>query len=172
MEKDYISYEYKDISVDAEQVSLYLDAYENFGWQADEKRYSSAVLGKINLHFKRDRKIINKTELTRLQRNFDSCMEEIKHLEMSKKTTAKAVAITVGVVGTAFMAGSVFAVTAAAPMIPLCIVLAVPGFLGWTLPYFLFKRIVRKRTALVAPLIEAKYDEAYEVCEKGSNLIQ
>lgn len=70
------------------------------------------------------------------------------------------------------MAGSVFAVTADTPMILLCIVLAVPGFIGWALPWFLYKRMVRRRTEKIAPLIEAKYDEAYAVCEKGCRLLQ
>lgn len=169
--KNFTAYEYKEITVDMEQASLYIDAYENFGWEPDEKMQASPALGKVTLHFRRDRKIINKAELTRLQRNFDACMEEIKSLEASKKSTATAVSIAVGLVGTAFMAGSVFAVTAATPMIPLCIILALPGFIGWLLPIFLFKKMVRHRTKKVAPLIEEMYDELYTVCEKGSKLL-
>ena len=169
--RTFTAYEYKEMTVDMEQASLYLDAYENFGWEADEKMRSSTTLGKATLHFRRDRKIVNKAELTRLQRNFDACMEEIQALEASKKCTATAVSIAVGLVGTAFMAGSVFAVTAATPMIPLCIILALPGFIGWLLPNFLFKKMVRRRTKKVAPLIEEKYDELYAVCEKGSKLL-
>lgn len=93
-----------------------------------------------------------------------------RQLEDSKKSAAAAIAA--GIVGTAFMAGSVFAVTADTPMILLCIVLAVPGFIGWALPWFLYKRMVRRRTEKIAPLIEAKYDEAYAVCEKGCRLLQ
>lgn len=169
--KNFTAYEYKEITVDMEQASLYMDAYENFGWETDEKLRSSPALGKVTLHFRRDRKIVNKAELTRLQRNFDACMEEIKALEASKKSMATAVSIAVGLVGTAFMAGSVFAITAATPMVPLCIILAVPGFIGWLLPGFLFQKMVRRRTKKVAPLIEEKYDELYAVCEKGSKLL-
>lgn len=170
--KNFVAYEYKEITVDLDQASLYLDAYENFGWEADEKMDSSTARGKAKLHFRRDRKILNKAELTRLQRNFDACMEEIHALEASKTSAAIAVSIATGIVGTGFIAGSVFDVTAATPMITLGIVLAIPGFIGWALPNIIFKKMVRSRTEKVTPLIDAKYDELYEVCEKGGKLLQ
>ena len=123
------------------------------------------------LRLKRDRKIINKMELTRLQRNFEACVEQIGHLEREKTSRPSILAITVGILGTAFMAGATFAVTAEPPLIALCIVLAVPGFLGWILPYFLYRAAVRKQTEKITPLIEGKYDEIYEICEKGSRLL-
>ena len=61
------------------------------------------------MKFKRDRKVRNKAELTRLQRQFDSCVSEIESLERSKYLRASVFAYIIGVVGTAFMAGSVFA---------------------------------------------------------------
>lgn len=170
-ENRFVAYEYKEISVSSDVAALYMDAYENFGWEIDDKVHSDSSLGKVKLHFRRDRKILNKTELTRLQRNFDGCMNEICELESSKKTSAAGVSISVGLVGTAFVAGSVFAITAAVPNIPLCIILAVPGFIGWLLPYFIFKKMVADRTRKITPLIEAKYDELYEICEKGSKLL-
>ena len=69
------------------------------------------------------------------------------------------------------MAGATFAVTAQTPHIILCIILAIPGFLGWILPYFLYKVGVRKQTEKITPLIEEKYDEIYEICEKGNKLL-
>ena len=63
------------------------------------------------------------------------------------------------------------AVTADPPKILLCIIFAIPGFLGWILPYFLYKKIVRNQTEKLTPMIEAKYDEIYEICEKGNKLL-
>lgn len=100
-----------------------------------------------------------------------SLMRQIEMLEKSKMSLAKTVSISVGVAGTIFMAGSTFAVTASPPIIWLCVLLAIPGFAGWILPYFFYKAIVSKRTEIVNPLIEDKYDEAYEICEKGSRLL-
>jgi len=48
---------------------------------------------------------------------------------------------------------------------------AVPGFIGWIIPYFLYRRAIGKQTEKLAPLIEQKYDEIYEICEKGNKLL-
>lgn len=114
---------------------------------------------------------MNKMELTRLQRNFEACVNEIETLEKSKTSVATVYALIIGMIGTAFMAGSTFAVTAQQPHIILCIFLAIPGFIGWILPYFVYKRSVEKQTEKVTPLIEDKYDEIYEICEKGNKLL-
>lgn len=49
--------------------------------------------------------------------------------------------------------------------------LAIPGFIGWILPYFIYKSVVKKQEEKAAPLIEAKMDEIYEICEKGNRLL-
>lgn len=180
--KDYIGYEYKEELVARDMVSMCLDAYQNFGWILDDNvnttRYAGIInipdarnLGKISIKLKRDRKIINKTELTRLQRHFEACMNEIEELEKSKTSVATIMSIAIGIVGTAFMAGSTFAVTSDPPMILLCILLAVPGVIGWILPYFVYKTLVKRKTKEANLLIEQKYDEIYEICEKGSSLL-
>ncbi|MCI5529572.1 MAG: hypothetical protein MR406_05465 [Blautia sp.] len=69
------------------------------------------------------------------------------------------------------MAGSTFAVVHETPIIWLCILLAIPGFIGWILPWFLYQRIRKKQTENLQPLIEAKQEEIYEICEKGHSLL-
>ena len=69
------------------------------------------------------------------------------------------------------MAGSTFAVAHETPIIWLCILLAIPGFIGWILPWFLYQRIRKKQTENLQPLIEAKQEEIYEICEKGHSLL-
>lgn len=170
-ENNFVGYEYHSVNVKRSMASVYADSYENFGWELDDtgEGHEKAGFDTVTMKFKRNRKICNKTELTRLQRNFDACVNEILSLESSKHTKASVIAYTVGVIGTAFMAGSVFSVTAGR-IIP-CIVLAVPAFIGWILPYFLFKGVEKKKTAEITPLIEKKYDELYAVCEKAHTLL-
>ena len=135
------------------------------------KTPGSLASDKLVIRLKRDRRIVNKAELTRLQRNFEACVREIEELEKRKTSAAAAAAIATGVAGTAFMAGSTFAVTAQQPHILLCSILAVPGFIGWILPYFLYKRMAEAKAEEISPLIEEKYDEIYEICEKGNRLL-
>ena len=171
----FIAFEYKEVVADIAQASFLIDGYENFGWEIDEnvmpdttERYSvkkgEHQHKKVVIRMKRDRKILNKMELTRLQRNFEACVAEIGNLEKEKTSRPSMLALTIGILGT-------FAVTAQPPHIILCIILAIPGFLGWILPYFLYKAGVRKQTEKITPLIEEKYDEIYEICEKGNKLL-
>ncbi|MCL1798156.1 MAG: hypothetical protein FWG23_00210 [Eggerthellaceae bacterium] len=168
--KDYIGYDYKTAAVEGGKASLYLDAYENFGWMPDGAVQERPLGGTVVLKLKRDRKILNKAELTRLQQHFEACMDEIAALEHSKTQRATAVSLAIGLGGTAFLAGSVFAVTNEPPLVLLCALLGIPGLIGWAVPYSLFKLLVGKRTAEVSPLIEAKYDEIHEICAKGKAL--
>ena len=167
----FIGYDYKEVSVDRSKISMYLDGYNNFGWIPDEYTPPLKESKTVLLKLKRDRKLINKMELTRLQQHFESCMEEIDSLEHSKESIATIATLTVGIIGTAFIAGSTFAVTHEPPIIWLCILLAIPGFIGWILPFFIHKEIIKNRVKKITPLIEHKYDEIYEICEKGNKLL-
>ena len=171
MEQKFVSYDYKTIKVREDSLGFYLDAYESFGWQTDERLTNLQAEGTATLHLKRDRKLLNRMELTRLQRNFEGCMEEIADLEKEKSRTATAVSIAVGIIGTVFVGGSVFAVTASPPIIWLCVMLAVPGFTCWVLPYFLYRGIKRRKTEQVDLFIEKKYEEITGLMEKGHSLL-
>ena len=167
----FIGYEYRDITIDRDMESMYVDGYQNFGWALEKATAPQLGLTMVTLKFKRDRKIRNKMELTRLQRQFDACVAEVVAMEGSRETSASILAFTVGLVGTAFMAGSVFAVVAEPPKVALCVILAIPALVGWVLPWFLYKARYAKRAAQLAPLIDGKYDEIYEVCQRASDLL-
>lgn len=164
-QSSYVAYEYKEIEAKGERAALLMDCYQSLGWEAEQGN----VPGKIML--RRSRKIMNKAELTRLQRNMEACVGEIDAMQKGKTTKASIVSLVLGLIGTAFMAGSVFAVTATPPIIWLCILLAVPAFTLWALAPILYPRMVAKRTKTVNELIEQKYDEIYAISEKGSKLL-
>ncbi len=167
--RSFIGYEYQEISVKNEMSSVCADGYANFGWKLEDSSFALGRPEYVVMKYKLNRKIRNKTELTRLQRQFDSIVSDIISLESSKRLKASIIAYTVGIVGTAFMAGSVFSVTAG--LILPCIILAIPAFVGWILPYFLYRSIEKDKTASVAPLIDSKYDELYTICEKANDLL-
>ncbi|SFE23426.1 hypothetical protein SAMN04487969_101810 [Paenibacillus algorifonticola] len=168
-EKNFVGYEYKDVTVKHDSKSVYADGYTHFGWTLEGTSNSFQNVGSVSMKFKRNRKIRNKAELTRLQRQFEACVTEIETLERSKIMAASVAAYVIGIVGTAFMAGSVFAYLS--NMLSLSVILAIPGFAGWIIPYFCFRGILKKKTDKVAPFIDKKYDEIYEVCEKANGLL-
>ncbi len=165
------SFDYLKVTVEEKYGSQYMDSYQKFGWKMDENMQPEKNMGKITLYMKRSRQIINKVELTRLQRHYESCMQEITALEDSKTSIPTIASISCGLLGCAFITGSVFAVTNVPPMIWLMVLLAIPGFLLWISAYFTYKAVQRRRIGKVNPLIEAKYDEAYEVCDKAYRLL-
>ncbi|AIQ60114.1 SoxR reducing system RseC family protein [Paenibacillus borealis] len=168
-EGQFVGYEYKDVTVKRRMEQVYTDGYANFGWALDGTSTPLKNVGTVTLKFKRDRKIRNKVELTRLQRQFDASVVEIGALENSKVIRASAVAYIVGVIGTAFMAGSVFANQD--DRLALSVLLAIPGFVGWIIPYLLYCNISKKKSNKVAPLIDQKYDEIYELCQQANSLL-
>lgn len=179
-EKNYVGYDYMELTADEGEVPFLLDSYEAFGWELDEyvshyrelshRHTPNIAHGKVTLPLKRDRKMVNKTELTRLQRNFEACVRELEILEKSKTSKATALALMIGFIGTVFMAGSVFAIVAEPPHVVLCILLAIPAFIGWLMPYFVYRKTVLQESARIDALIEQKYDEIHAICERGSKL--
>ena len=169
--RDFVGYEYKDLTAPEDKFSLYLDSYENFGWSVDPNAPQRQEHGLITVTVKRDRRIVNKAELTRLQRNFDACVQEIEALERSKTSGPLILALTVGLIGTVFMALSVFAVTAQPPHIAACILFGAPGIAGWVAPIFVYQRRLHQKIRQIDPLIEEKLEEAYHLCERGHQLL-
>lgn len=172
MEKEnkFVGYEYMDVSVTRGIESLWTDSYANFGWSIEES--SSDVRGTnfVNLKFKRDNKIRNKVELTRLQRQFEGCAKKIGNLESSKNIGASAFAYGFGILGTASIALSVFSYLGG--MLTLSIIFAITGFLGLILPYFGYFIIRNKKTENVSPLIDEQYEIIYNTCEKANRLLE
>lgn len=169
--RNYKSYEYKEIVTREDKAGFYLDSYASFGWELDDNFPPKTAAGNVTFHFKRDRKIANKAELTRLQRNFEANIEQLQEMERSKHSTATIWAITIGILGTAFMAGSVFAIVAPTPHYILSILLAVPGFAGWIAPVFVHRKVRAHKARQLAPYMEEKTEELYALCEKGQALL-
>lgn len=164
----FIGYEYKEVNVQRQMESIYTDGYQHFGWKLDGTAHSNHGVNKVVLKFKRDRKLPHKAEITRLQRQFEACVEEVQSLEQSKYILPSTIAYITGLIGTALMAGSVFAYLGG--MVVLSIILAIPAFIGWIIPYFCYCKLKDKKIAEVVPLIDQKFDEIYEVCEKSNKI--
>ncbi|MFT8593464.1 MAG: hypothetical protein ABF747_07645 [Bifidobacterium sp.] len=165
---DFVGYEYKTISVSASLEGLYADSYRSFGWSLESSE-QDFLSKKSILKFKRDRQIRNKAELLRLQRQFDSYADRIDSLETEPKSNAGMLAVGIGVVGCAFLAGAVFSYLGG--LIVAMILLAIPGFLLWMLAYPMFRHYVSSKTSKVAPQVDAAYDAVYETAKKASSLL-
>ena len=146
-ENGYVGFEYMEVPAARSMESMYVDSYTSFGWKFEGSSAGQEGSERIRLKFKRDRKLRNKAELTRLQRQFEA-------LERSKTTAASIAAFSIGLVGSAFLGGAVFAYLAGS--LPLMVVLAIPGFLGWIVPYFCYRKLCSSRERQIIPLVEQK----------------
>lgn len=167
---DFVGYEYQEIKINKQNRNIYIDSYENFGWKFEREKAIPQSVGCISLEFKRDRKIRNKSELTRLQRQFDALIEQIDYLEKNKTLNATIIACIVGVIGCGFMAASVMNFVYLNNIVAM-ILFAIPGFLCWILPIFVYNRFKTQKTIELTPRIETLYDEVYEVTKRASNLL-
>ena len=81
-EKDFISYEYKTVSVKAKDEARTMDLYEAFGWEVSNA--AASVTGNATLSFRRDRKQRHRAELTKLERQAEQTLETLRGLERAK----------------------------------------------------------------------------------------
>ena len=65
------SFDYLNVTVDEKLCSQYMDGYQKFGWKQDDNMHPEKSMGKVTLHMKRSRHIINTVELTRLQQHYE-----------------------------------------------------------------------------------------------------
>lgn len=171
---DYKGYEYKELVVDKSKLSLYIDGFEKFGWYLEdnqEKLVESNTSGKTLVKFKRDKKILNRAELTRLQRNFEDCMKQIESLEASKSSLATALSIFIGIFGMLVLAVSIMIAVNNSNLMILAVVLSVPGFLAVVMAHYTYKKIVIYKTSKIDPLIQKKVEEIYGLIKKATDLL-
>ncbi len=164
-----VTYEYATVRAERDLESLYRDTYAGFGWTIEG--YGPAVpgAGAVTLKLKRVRHLKNRPQVVALQRKAEGALAEIVRLEKTKTTAAFAVSMVIGIVGTALLAGSVFAIDA--DRWGLSIPLGALGLLGWLAGYLTFGRVRARRTAAATPLIDRQYDVVYEASEEAAHLL-
>ncbi len=158
--------EYKVINSKKEDASFFIDCYKCFGWEIDEN-----INDEKKVHLKRDMEISNHMELTRLQNHFEASVEDLIELERTRKDKCIFFTALHVLIGTAFMALAVFAITAPVPDYILCSAFGVIGFAFWISTPFLNKVIKRKEKKRFDPLMQAKLEEIDEICGKGAALL-
>lgn len=165
----FTPYEYLTIQVDRELEALYKDTYRNFGWTIEGYGTGMPNPATVTLKLKRDRRLPNRPAVIEQQRIAEHALATIASLEQSKQTAPMMAALTAGIIGSAFLAGSVFAITANLWL--LGIPLGVVGLVGWMAGYVAHGRVRAGRAAKVSPLIDREYETVYAAGEQASHLM-
>lgn len=167
-EQRTVGYEYKKTTVARSMESAYVDGYSNFGWELEGTE--PALQGEIAiiLKFKRNRKMKNNPELARLEREFEKHIRKIEQIEHKKNASFTGSIIGAGMVGAGFLIGAVYSFIAGSTV--LGIVLLVPSLAGWAFG-FISARNSKKKAEQLAPEIDNRFDEVYDVCEKANDIL-
>lgn len=171
---DYVAYEYLTVQTNRDLEPLYKDTYRSFGWIIE--RTATGVLNgngptpnTITLKLKRDRRIRNRPLINELQRKAENALAQLHALEKSRTTAAISTALALGIVGSAFLAGSVFAIEAGLWLVS--VPLGAVGLLGWLAGYLAHGHVKAKQTAKTAPLIDQQYELIYQASEQAARLL-
>lgn len=166
------TYDYKTIKVKREIETLVCDTYENLGWELTNTSSVEGSLFHINLSFKRDRKIENKTELLKLQDKADNVIASIDNLQNKKKNAGFVGALSTGIVGALIFGGgmSMTMLLSGVGYLIGGIALGIVGAGVCALAYPLFKKINKKQSAVIQPVLESEYDKLSDICDQAAKL--
>lgn len=195
--ENFVAYEYKNLSVKRDSVSMYIDCMSNFGWMLVEEdmRGIPSTLSNLNpvnlgvnianaaqtfaettdgtemvtLKFKRNRRIENKHELNRLERQCEEALSAINRLERNNNAQSMGVSLGTGIIGAAFIGLAVYNFIFS--NIVLGVVFAVVGAIGGAIGFFSNRKIGQKKAAKTEPQIQTHLDAAHSACEQAHALI-
>lgn len=171
-EKDFVSYEYKTVSVKAIDQTKAEDMYEAFGWEITGT--SAQATGNLMLSLKRDRKQKHKQELNRLERQAEETLDAINGLNLSKTRGASIFAYIFGIAAALILGGGMCLTMLVENSIPALvggIVLGIIGFALCGVNYVVYSKMVAKKTKEVLPVIDQTEEKLANILEKGNELL-
>lgn len=177
MREDNVTYEYLSLNIKDDLEPMYIDFYESLGWisintgKRDYYINSDPKKNLINIKFKRNRRIQNKEELNKLQKQMEEIMSNIEKIEKRPNTKATIYAMIVGIIGLGFMALALGASTGESMRIVPTVIFSVLTILCWSIPPFLYKEIVKKETEKIKVEIDKEHEKIYDICEKGKDIL-
>ena len=170
-EKDFVSYEYRTVSVKAKDQTRVMDLYEAFGWEVTG---TSPALDGITLSLKRDRHIPHKQELVKLERQAEDTFSRIGGLERSKTQGASAFSYIFGCIAALILGGGMSLVMLVEGSIPALvggIVLGIIGIVLCGVNYPIYKRLASQKTKALLPVIDETEEKLANLLERGNELL-
>ena len=170
-EKDFVSYEYRTVSVKAKDQARVMDLYEAFGWEVTG---TSPALDGITLSLKRDRHIPHKQELVKLERQAEDTFSRIGGLERSKTQGASAFSYIFGCIAALILGGGMSLVMLVEGSIPALvggIVLGIIGIVLCGVNYPIYKRLASQKTKALLPVIDEAEEKLANLLERGNDLL-
>ena len=171
-EKDFVSYEYRTKTVKAKDQSRAIDMYEAFGWEVTAT--TPTMVDSVTLSLKRDRKLKHKQELVKLERQAEDTFETINGLHRAKTMGASIFAYIFGVIAALVLGGGMCRVMLVENSIPALvggIILGIFGIALCGINYFIYSKLVARKTKQVLPIIDDNEEKLANILEKGNDLL-
>lgn len=170
-EKDFVSYEYRTVSVKAKDQAQVMDLYEAFGWEVTG---TSPALDGVTLSLKRDRHIPHKQELVKLERQAEDTFARIGGLERSKTQGASVFSYIFGCIAALILGGGMSLVMLVEGSIPALvggIVLGIIGIVLCGVNYPIYKRLASQKTKALLSVIDETEEKLANLLERGNELL-
>lgn len=167
IDNGYVEYEYKKSHIKQDMFGLYSDNIKSFGWSITSVNHKNKE--QVELQLRRNRNTPNRDELIRLELKFESIVTEIKKMKNKEVIPALISASFVGIIGSMFMAISVFFYTLYGLVLSLLI--SIPGFIGWGSIYFVYTKINNSISTQLDLEIYKDMDRLYETCKRAHKLL-
>ena len=170
-ERDFVSYEYRTVSVKAKDQVQAMDLYEAFGWEVTG---TSPALDGVTLSLKRDRHIPHKQELVKLERQAEDTFARIGGLERSKTQGVSVFSYIFGCIAVLILGGGMSLVMLVESSIPALvggIVLGIIGIVLCGVNYPIYKRLASHKTKALLPVIDETEEKLANLLERGNELL-
>ena len=154
------------IRVDRGLQGLYRDTYERLGWTVDVRVRTLPGAPAVRMTMSRDRASTPpRPDGGHAERTAVKALGELARLEAATAAAAQAAFATAATIGTALLAGAVFAVLAS--QWPLSVPLGALGVLGWAYAGPLRRLVHARRSAELAPLVDRQYEVIDALLARG-----
>lgn len=158
------SFEYLCTHAPADMRKTYIDGYRSFGWELE-----TADAQEDRLCFRRAAKLCNRTELTRLQRQFSGIAAEIRAMRRAGANRAENGALLTGTAGAWLLACTLLFY--AAGMTGLSQAALALGLACAMLAYPVYRLLSRRLAAHYEPYLAMRYEDLDAVCRKAEALL-
>ena len=170
---DFVSYEYRTKTVKSKDMTKATDMYEAFGWEVTSAAHTA--VDNTTLSLKRDRKQKHKQELSRLERQAEEIFGTINNLQRAKTLGASVFSYIFGCIAALLLGGGMslimlnqnnFAAFVGG------IALGIAGIALCCVNYFIYKKMVEKKTGELLPIIDDNEEKLANILEKGNDLLK
>ncbi len=168
------TFDYKTLKVKREVETMVCDAYENLGWELTSTGSAEGNPFEVILSFKRNRKIENKMELLKLQQKIDISLKEIEIFQRKRKSAGLVAGLTTGIAGALTFGGglSMCLCLEGAGYMAGGIVLGIVGVGIGLFAWWLSKKVNKRKSENLTPVIESELDNLADLCEKAAELVK